>query len=208
MKLSMWIIIIICGAALAISLQKPKTQTPIIADSDVKVIAVNAGHGSGVHIGGGYIVTAAHVLGGDTTYKVLDKSGSQWAAEILWKNTTYDIGLIRIANANLPVPSLDCVTRNIGERLVSRGNPFEVEFIETRGIIASKIQNMGKWKEAQIADISIAPGMSGGPVYGDDGRIVGINVGIRTLSFGFSASLTGLGVIVPASTVCKLMGRA
>lgn len=49
--------------------------------------------------------------------------------------------------------------------------------------------------------------MSGGPVFDADGHLIGITVGGLLAPIGNSASLTGIGFIVPSKSVCELLAR-
>jgi serine protease Do len=183
----------------------------------VKIFASKAdgkGHGSGVHIGGGIVVTAAHVIDGATIDRVLMESGAEEAASVLWSNKEYDIALLRMgADAAVVLPSakIDCREPRVGEEITARGNPGQMEFVEVRGHIAGKARAFdGFWRVALPADISFIGGISGGPVYDSDGDVVGVAVGaaLAPTATGNDASATGYAMIVPASVVCMLMGRA
>lgn len=188
---------------------KSFNRVPVrMAASDVRVISPQ-GHGSGVHIGDGYIVTAAHVVWADGQYTVKDTEGREVEAEILWKNGAYDIALLRVKQYETTGTSrISCKVPERGTEVLSKGNPFDIQFIETRGYIAGPVQNIGNWREAMIADLTLGPGMSGGPVFNRRSEVVGINVGVRLDRRGLSSSPTGFSVIVPASAVCKLLARA
>lgn len=190
--------------ALAASLSACAASPKYLDASDVKV-TTEKGHGSGVHIGGGYIITAQHVIANRETYTIKSNSGQEYVGEILWENAEYDIALIRIDEPEMETAKVDCTEKQAGFNIVSKGNPFEMEFVQTTGSLASAPITISRWKSAQVADLTIGPGMSGGPVYGPDGRLVGINVGARSYQAGLGSSLTGFAVIVPASAICHLM---
>lgn len=71
-------------------IQAPPTTSE---DSAIK-ISVGAGLGSGVHIGGGDILTAAHVVGDAKTVKIKTFAGIESDADVLWVNKDFDIALI------------------------------------------------------------------------------------------------------------------
>lgn len=84
-----------------------KTSTEPEGSSVVKVIVGN-GHGSGVNIGDGYIVTAAHVVGNEKVVRVKGRwpfAIFETDAEVLWSNPAYDVALLRIGGAHGLVPA-------------------------------------------------------------------------------------------------------
>lgn len=174
----------------------------------VKVL-VGSGHGSATHIGRGYFITAAHVV--TTAEKVTLKAedGYETEAEVLWTNKATDVAMVRARDAEgFRAVYLSCRMPTVDEQVTAYGNPGAVEFVSTRGRIVSGLREMGPWREALVTDMTIVMGMSGGGVIDRNGYLVGISVGVMTAALGFVPSLTGISVIVPASTICDVMGRS
>jgi serine protease Do len=173
----------------------------------VKVV-LPTGHGSGVIVGNGYIITAGHVATGAKTVKIESKDGRSYDADVLWVNETYDIAMLRAPVALVGGgAALDCRSAKTGEAIYATGNPLELNFVTSYGRIAGDERSLGPWKSVLVTDISTVPGQSGGPVFEADGRVIGITVGVVTLPTATGVTLTGFGTIVPASTVCMLMGN-
>lgn len=195
-------------AAVAIILFGVYATTPAAAPIPASVVKVlvGDGHGSGVHIGNGYIITAAHVTQGKPV-KLKLTDGTEIAAETLWENRNYDVALVR-TSARLAASPLSCDTAPTGARLRALGNPMGLEFLESVGRVAGGPREFGPWKSVLPVDMTIVMGMSGGPVFATDGRVIGISVGVLVAHLGFVPSLTGFGAIVPSSVVCALLGRA
>jgi len=174
--------------------------------STVKLIAAQ-GHGSAVHIGNGYYITAMHVVGTETKVKIKTDDGLLSDATVLWGNKAHDIALVRgpddVASADL-----DCRVADEGEVISARGNPIDLEFINAGGHVAGIERPIGPWASALPVDMTIVMGMSGGPVFDADGDVIGIMVGVLVAPMGFGGSLTGMGTIVPSSAVCSLLGRS
>lgn len=176
--------------------------------STVKV-QMGKGHGSGVHIGNGYIITAAHVVDDATRAEIkFDDGKTVVPGEILWANTAFDVALIRIdAPDGLGDSPLACDGAATGDRIEARGNPSAIEFVSMRGYIAGAARNFGPWAAVQPTDITIIGGMSGGGVFSESGRVVGIAVGGVTARVAISTSVTGVTMIVPGSAICGLIAR-
>lgn len=169
----------------------------------VKILA-NGGHGSGVHIGGGRIVTAAHVVGDAESVDVKMDDGAIVTADVIWSDTQYDVALVQISH-ELMVAALSCREPRVDEAVTARGNPLLLEFITTRGYVAGGGRQAGPWKYVVPVDITILMGMSGGPVFDGRGSVIGINIGVLQAPTGFGASVTGIGLIVPSSVICYLL---
>lgn len=190
----------ICAMIFAIYMSYPS-----IPDNSphVKIILTN-GHGSGTHIGGGFILTAAHVMTGDALIQLDD--GSVHSTETLWINKKYDVALIR-ADVKIQSAPLDCRSIQVGETFQMHGNPTILDNIVTVGRYAGEPRQAGPWARVLPVDGVIVMGMSGGGVISNNGYLIGINVGVLTANVGFGISITGIGFIVPAPVICDLLGR-
>ena len=163
------------------------------------------GHGSGVHIGNGYIITAAHVAtatNGDMTLKASD--GRSQSAHILWASKEFDVALMKASKPEyLGSADLDCAPRPDGEHVTAYGNPLDLEFVSSAGRITGAERKFEVWANVAPVDMTIVPGQSGGAIVNDDGMVVGIAVGVTTFNMG----ITGFGLIVPSTTICMLLAR-
>ena len=181
-----------------------KDRPRYLASADVR-LELPTSLGSGVHIGNGVIITAAHVVRDAKSVIVRNSRGHAQPGEVLWVNTAYDIAAVAIADPSMfATANVECRTPSVGEPITANGNPAGVEFITMRGYVSGGerlIENF--WRKAVVVDLTTMPGMSGGAVYDADGDVVGITVGGVGAQTG-----SGLGLIVPASAVCGLLGRA
>lgn len=184
----------------------PPPNVPATETATVK-IQLESGHGSGVHIGDGFIVTAAHVVGDVKEAQVKAKGGVLHKAEVLWTNKAHDIALLRTSSAGLGVAHLSCRAVKIGDPIVAYGNPLKIEFVAAYGKIAGEPRETGPWKSVYVTDITTVMGVSGGPVYAENGDLIGVTVGVMAAPIGFSGSLVGYGFVVPSTAVCELLGR-
>lgn len=167
------------------------------------------GHGSAVYIGNGYFVSAAHVVGQEPVVNLLLTDGRQIKGDVLWANTGYDIALIKTGPLrNIEASRLSCTIPSVGDPIYAKGNPSNVDFITVFGRIAGKERSAGLWKSVVITDIATVPGQSGGPVFDQYGRMIGITVGVMLAPSGFTRSIVGIGYVVPGQAICGLMARA
>jgi S1-C subfamily serine protease len=201
----------VLAAALILFLAPAKTTTPNQTHPGVKVI-VGDGHGSGVHIGGGLVITAAHVVDGFKMVRVKTEAGDYTSAEVLWSAVPYDVALLQLYNARgLRTAELTCKDPDVGTRLQATGNPGALEFIRTWGLVSSGVDShhYEHWRRTFIADITTRGGFSGGPVYDMEGRVRGIVVGVAVQATSpMAISIVSLSYVVPGSVLCMLLGRA
>ena len=199
------LVVLVAAIALSACQQRPieAALSPV-----VKVIA-GPGHGSGVHLGNGVIITARHVVADMTEVKLKSAAGDIQPAEVLWVSKKYDIAFVRASNPKrFGTSVLACREPQMGETIVAKGNPMSMEFVSVYGHVAGPSRPFGPWGSVVVTDITTVPGQSGGPVYDAAGMVVGITVGVAVLPIGFGASLIGIGYIVPANVVCDLMARS
>jgi S1-C subfamily serine protease len=177
-----------------------------MSSPDVK-ISLPRGHGSGVHLGRGLFLTAEHVVEDVDNLKVITNTGREMLAEVAWKNKDYDLAAVRTPlTPNMKVSHLDCRPTHIGEVVHGVGNPLYLDNITTWGRVAgAPLPLDGAWRTVYSVDMTIAPGMSGGPLYSDDNTVIGIMVGLPVM--GNKQFLTGIGFVVPSTAACDLMAH-
>jgi serine protease Do len=184
---------------------KPATgSAPIATATAVVKLMDKDGHGSGVHIGDGYILTAAHVVGFAKTMTLKASDGRGQTATTLWANKDYDVALMRASKPEyLGAADLDCSPNYDGQPITAYGHPMDLEFVSSAGRVVGSARSLDVWASAVPVDMTIVPGQSGGGVINDSGSVVGIAVGVQVYNMG----VTGFGMIVPAATICMLLAR-
>lgn len=191
---------------------------PVEQGNPVVKVMYEQGHGSATHIGGGLFITAAHVVDGqEDSPTLIFENGTETQGEILWADTTYDVALISAPHLSdtyattlpqQPYSTLFCDTPSVGDEIKMMGNPMNLNHISTWGRVAGAAQEVGPWGNVIPVDGTILPGMSGGGVFNEYGDFIGVNVGVMVASIGFGGSISGIGYVVPGTTVCKLLGKA
>jgi S1-C subfamily serine protease len=202
-------VVIFGGVAIATPSAPP--PAPAVTDASVVYVDTDRGHGSGVHIGDGYVITAGHVADGAKTIQLKTAGGKFHPAEVLWLNKEYDIALLRTDGTGIGAATLACRYAHVGEDIRAIGNPLSLEFVSSYGRISGEVRKLGPWKAILVTDLTTVMGQSGGPVFDEGGALVGITVGVISAPiqtpFGPVSTLTGYGTIVPSQAVCDLMAR-
>ncbi|MFK4060715.1 S1 family peptidase [Brucella anthropi] len=200
------VVAVTVAALLALAYWQPFAEE-IRAESVAKIFD-DKGHGSAVYIGNGYFISASHVVGQAPVVNLLLTDGRQIKGDVLWSNTGYDIALIKSGPLrNVEASRLSCTVPAVGDPIYAKGNPSNMDFITVYGRIAGKERSAGLWKSVVITDIATVPGQSGGPVFDQHGRVIGITVGVMLAPSGFTRSIVGIGYVVPGQAICGLMAR-
>ena len=182
-----------------------------MASYSVKVV-MSGSHGSGTHIGDGYIVTAAHVVDDAKSVRIKTDNGRMRYAQVLWTSRDYDVALLRTGPEGMMSARLSCRTLHKGEAIRADGNPLGIEFVSSSGKISGDARTATTSKTVYITDMTTVMGMSGGGVFDRNGDLVGVTsaVAIAPLQTGpktYIPNITGFGMVVPSFEVCALMGR-
>lgn len=163
----------------------------------------------------GYIITNDHVVGNASKVVVTLTSGDNVDAEIIGKDPTSDIALLKIKESNLPFIKLgnsDDVI--IGEWVIALGNPFGLFEVNqkptvTVGVVSStgmKLQaDQNRFYRNMIqTDAAINSGNSGGPLVNSVGEVIGMNTLIFTGN-SYSTGSIGLGFAIPINKIKKIV---
>jgi serine protease Do len=155
-----------------------------------------SGGGSGTVWGGdGLIVTNSHVVPGRDA-EVVTHDGRHLSARLVARDPARDLASLRVAaEFDEAARPRDTSTLRVGELVFAMGNPWGVPGVLTRGIVIAKgpatVENEVPLEEAIRADVTLAPGNSGGPLADAAGRVAGINAMIAG----------GMAIAVPADAV-------
>jgi serine protease Do len=152
----------------------------------------------------GYVVTNNHVIENGDEIKVVLHDDRELAAKVIGTDAKTDLALIKV-EAGSPLPALewgDSDAVRVGDWVVAIGNPFGLGGTVTAGIISARARdiNAGPYDDFLQTDAAINRGNSGGPLFGMDGTVVGVNTAI----FSNSGGNIGIGFAVPA-TIARLV---
>lgn len=162
--------------------------------------------GTGVFVGGRIVVTAAHLIRDFSALTIITDDGApSLLADVVLVDRINDLALLRISTdpAINPAP-VSCLMAPVGTTIRGVGNPLGLSFISTWGRVAGSPQPVGNWPQGFIIDLDLIDGMSGGPLFNDDGEVVGLMVGYVGARTGPATMSVG----APSPRICVLLGRS
>jgi S1-C subfamily serine protease len=153
-----------------------------------------------------YILTNKHVVGVMTSFyeeyyenfEVKFFDGTVASAQIVGSLNELDVAVLKIAKEDCGhyVVATQTTEYSVGETVVAYGNPLQIPFVMTSGIVSNKdsaidfsANGLGLYYGIQT-DASINPGSSGGGLFNADGELIGITQGCIT-------NRNGIGYAIP-----------
>jgi serine protease Do len=151
----------------------------------------------------GHIMTNNHVVEDATRIRVTLADRRQFSAQVIGRDPTTDIAVIKIEGDQFPSTRLGrSDDARVGEWVLAIGNPLGLTGTVTAGIISAIGRPLGIISQSIGStaiedfiqtDAAINPGNSGGPLVNLRGEVIGMNTAIASPT-GYSA---GYGFAVP-----------
>ena len=200
-----------------------KSIAAVVAPSVVS-IKVTSSLGSGTGSGSiyksdsnvSYIITNNHVIedavtSGTILVELLN--GSTLTAQIVGRDSAYDLAVLRVNRGNLPTVTVGNSSKiSVGDPVVAIGSPLGLASTVTSGIISALNRpvttgSVGaeSFVNAIQTDAAINPGNSGGALLDSLGRIIGVNSAIATVSSGGVSGNIGLGFSIPINEAKRVV---
>jgi serine protease Do len=179
---------------------------------------VPLGRGSGFIVSeDGYVMTNNHVVANAERIIIELPDSRQFNAELVGRDPTTDIALLKIEGEQLPTVTLgNSEATQVGEFVLAIGNPgsslgSELPFTVTAGIVSAKGRTLGLIRQTAgtgyaiedliQTDAVINPGNSGGPLVNYRGEVIGVNTAIQSTT-GF---YQGYGFAIPIGLAKDVM---
>jgi serine protease Do len=149
----------------------------------------------------GIIVTNNHVVKGARTLSVTLDDGTVLPAKVIGTDPRTDIAVLKV-DAHHPLPFIQLGnSRDVkpGEWVVAMGNPFGLSSTVTAGIVSAVSRDIGAGPYDQFiqVDAPINQGNSGGPLFTQDGKVIGMNTAILSPTGGS----VGIGFAIPSDMI-------
>ena len=155
----------------------------------------------------GHVVTNNHVVKDAASVKVTLDDGRELPARIVGRDERTDLALLKIdAGGNLPFLKLgDSDKARPGDWVVAVGNPFGLGGTVTAGVVSARGRDIGAgpYDDFLQVDAPINRGNSGGPLFAQDGTVIGVNTAI----FSPSGGSVGIGFAIPSNIVQTVVAQ-
>jgi S1-C subfamily serine protease len=152
----------------------------------------------------GFVITAAHVVAGaagvqvDVRGATGSREGTLEGLEVLYENSSFDVAVLRFKNTAItrhPISLGDPWKVPEGATVYAMGFPGTEEWFYTEGKLAGKGPK-GSWNTT----IVLNPGMSGGPIFNTDGKVVAmVWGGVNT------PEITGINRVLPVTLLADAL---
>jgi serine protease Do len=153
----------------------------------------------------GTVVTNNHVVRNARSIVVTMADGTERSADLVGTDPRTDIAVIKIkTDRKLPFVSLgESAKARPGEWVVAMGNPFGLGGSVSAGIVSALGRDIGSgpYDDYIQVDAPINQGNSGGPLFTQDGRVLGVNTAILSPTGGS----VGIGFAIPADVVQRVV---
>ena len=155
----------------------------------------------------GHVVTNDHVVKNATDIQVTLTDGRTLPAKVVGVDPKTDLAVLQI-KSDTPLPHLalgDSAAARVGDWVVAVGNPFGLGGTVTAGILSARGREIGEspYDDFLQIDAPINRGNSGGPLFAQDGTVIGVNTAIYSPSGGS----VGIGFAIPSSVVKQVVGQ-
>ncbi|HEX5325650.1 MAG TPA: trypsin-like peptidase domain-containing protein, partial [Acetobacteraceae bacterium] len=160
------------------------------------------GAGSGFIIDpSGIIVTNNHVVGHASRIVVSLSDGTELPARVIGSDELTDVAVIKVETPH-PLAAVawgDSSKVEVGDWILTAGNPFGLGGSITAGIVSAEGRDLGEGPFDRFLqlDAPINPGNSGGPAFNLDGQVVGMTTAIVSPSGGS----VGIGFAIPSNLI-------
>ena len=160
----------------------------------------------------GYVITNAHVVsnvfdGG--IIHIIFKNGERYEVDLVNYDEDSDIALLKIKENQIQFPFLVWgSTPEIGEKTIAIGSPMNLSFSATFGRVSALerfIPSAPAFVSFIQTDAAVNPGNSGGPLFNEQGEVIGINTLI--MSNGSNVGSIGLGFAIDGTYAQKIITR-
>ena len=155
------------------------------------------GYGSAFFISkDGYLLTNHHVVEDASKVTIMLSDRREIDATVVGSDERTDVALLKVNGSNFPELRTGNVDRlRVGEPVLAIGSPFGFDYSASAGIVSAKMRNMmGETSVPFIqTDVALNPGNSGGPLFNQNGEVVGVNSRI----FSGTGGYMGLSFSIP-----------
>lgn len=157
----------------------------------------------------GHIVTNFHVIYRADRIHVTLSDQETYDAKVVGIAPNHDLAVLKVdAPKELlkPIPIGSSRNLKVGQRALSIGNPFGLDYSLSTGVVSALGRTMRSLGGRRIYDViqtdaAINPGNSGGPLLDSSGNLIGV----ATMIYSPSGASAGVGFAIPVNTVKRVV---
>ena len=144
----------------------------------------------------GYLLTNHHVVEDASEVTIVLNDRREIDAKVVGSDARTDVALLKVSGSNFPSLATGNIDQlKVGQPVLAIGSPFGFDYSASAGIVSAKSRNMlGETSVPFIqTDVALNPGNSGGPLFNQQGQVVGVNSRI----FSGTGGYMGLSFSIP-----------
>jgi serine protease Do len=160
----------------------------------------------------GYVITNAHVVSNIFDGGIIHitfENGERYEVDLVNYDEDSDIALLKIKENQIQFPFVVWgSTPEVGEKTIAIGSPLNLAFSATFGNVSALdrfVPNAPAFVLFIQTDAAVNPGNSGGPLFNENGEVIGINSVIMTS--GPDKGSIGLGFAIDGIYAQKIITR-
>ncbi len=154
----------------------------------------------------GYLLTNHHVVEDASKVTIMLSDRREIDAKIVGSDERTDVALLKVEGNNYPALTTGNVDQlKVGQPVLAIGSPFGFDYSASAGIVSAKSRNMmGETSVPFIqTDVALNPGNSGGPLFNQQGQVVGVNSRI----FSGTGGYMGLSFSIPIDVAMDVVDQ-
>ena len=144
----------------------------------------------------GYLLTNHHVVSDANKVTITLNDRREIDAELVGSDARTDVAVLKVKGSDFPALRTGDANRlKVGEPVLAIGSPFGFDYSASAGIVSAKSRTMSRENAVPFiqTDVALNPGNSGGPLFNQQGEVVGINSRI----FSGTGGYMGLSFSIP-----------
>lgn len=144
----------------------------------------------------GYLLTNHHVVEDASKVTIVLNDRREIDAKVIGSDARTDVALLKVEGGSFPALTAGNVDQlKVGQPVLAIGSPFGFDYSASAGIVSAKSRNMqGETSVPFIqTDAALNPGNSGGPLFNQNGQVIGVNSRI----FSGTGGYMGLSFSIP-----------
>jgi serine protease Do len=152
----------------------------------------------------GYLLTNRHVVLDANNVLIRMSDRRELDAQVVGSDARTDIALLKVQGSGFPALKLgDAERLKVGEPVLAIGSPFGFDYSASAGIVSAKSRTMANESAVPFiqTDAALNPGNSGGPLFNQQGEVVGVNSRI----FSGTGGYMGLSFSVPIDVAMQVV---